>query len=384
MAAATLPASTDTVLFDGGPRLGRKLLLSGSGRCNLSHAGGVEDFIPRYGRNGRFLVHALHALAPASLVQFFATRGVSCETREDGKIFPASEKARDILAALIDAARGKTFKTETHVLSISRSSRGFSVITEGGDFPVDRIILAAGGLSYPETGSTGDGFAMAEALGHVIIPPRPALTAVVSPGFGALSGNTFTDVEAAVFRDGKIVVKNRGSLLFTHKGVSGPVILDLSRYVREGDIITVNFLFPRNPEEFLLSFQALIKQRGGEKIVNFLADFPVTRALINHILESISMGQEKRCADLTKSEIRRTAEGLVRFPVPVTTLEGWRTAMVTSGGVDLRGVNPKTMESRSVPGLFFAGEVLDIDGDTGGYNLQAAFSTGYLAARSCL
>jgi hypothetical protein len=304
--------------------------------------------------------------------------------RKDGKVFPASEKARDILAALLEAARGAVLKTDCRVLSVTRSGGGFSLQTDSGIFSAGRVIVASGGLSYPETGSTGDGCTIAAALGHGIVSPRPALTAVVSPGFENLAGNTFPGVDASVFRNGKIIFKNREDLLFTHQGVSGPLILDISRYLQKGDIITVNFLFPLNPEEFLASFPGNIKNRGGEKIGSFLAGFPVTRALIDHILRAAFVGSEKRCADLSKAEIRRTAEGFVRFPVPVEDVEGWRTAMATAGGVDLRGINPKTMESRLIPGLYFAGEVLDIDGDSGGYNLQAAFSTGYLAARSCL
>ncbi len=384
MAAAGLAGAAETLIFEGGPRPGRKLLLSGSGRCNFTHAAGVDEFVPRYGDNGRFLRPALHALPPEALVDFFRLRGVSPEIREDGKIFPASGRARDILEALLAAASGARLLTGSRVTAILRDGTGFRLHGKGADFVVDRVVLATGGLSFPRTGSAGDGYELARRLGHSIVSPRPALCGVLSSGFAALAGNAFPSVEASVLREGRLIRRGAGALLFTHGGVSGPVILDLSRHILPGDLLSVNFLHPRNRETFLAGLPALVKEEGAGRIGTFLANLPLSRGLTDLVLAAAGLTRDRRRADLSARETRRLGELLVRFPVPVEGMEGFDTAMATAGGVRLDEVNPRTMESRLVPGLHFAGEVLDIDGDTGGYNLQAAFATGHLAARSIL
>jgi predicted Rossmann fold flavoprotein len=402
MAAAGL--SGDVRVFEGGKRLGRKLLLSGGGQCNITHSGAAGDFPRHYGENGRFLKTALHAFPPEALMDFFRGCGLDFLIREDGKIFPKTLSARSVLDALINAAGNAVFVTGAKVTALRAVSDGFGIETKEGPrgdkkmYEADRVLLAAGGLSYPETGSDGSGFALARQLGHSIRQPKPALCGLVSPGFAPLAGNSFQNAGVSVFRSetapdqegrspagpaaGRRVLHAEGSFLFTHRGVGGPVILNLSRYIERGDILAVNFLYPQNPEEFLAAFPRMAKKEARKTVSGLLSAYPLTRALEDFILARVSIPRTKPCAQLTRAEMRKLAEQLVRFPVPVTRTDGFQAAMVTAGGVSLSEVNPRTMESRIVPGLYFAGEILDIDGDEGGYNLQAAFSTARLASAS--
>jgi predicted Rossmann fold flavoprotein len=405
MAAASLPSPVQVTLFESGNQSGRKLLLSGSGRCNITHTGDVGDFLTHYGDNGKFLKAALYAFGPEALREFFRGRGLDFITREDGKIFPVTEKARSVLDCLLKACKNVKIVTGKKVLSIRKNSgngnsdenstknnensknRGVFTITTTPDasvYEADKIILATGGLSFPSTGADGSGLAIAVTLGHSLTPPRPALCGVISGGCEILAGNSFANIGAGIFRAGRLIRRGVGDLLFTHRGVSGPLILNLSRFLKAGDTITLNFLHPTNPEEFLSRFNGMVKKDPHKTAGAILSAFPLTRALEDLILERCGIERAKTCAELSKAEMRRLAEHLVRFPVPVQATEGYNTAMVTAGGIRLDEVNPKTMESRVTGGLYFAGEILDIDGDEGGYNLQAAFSTGRLAAQSII
>lgn len=384
MAAAA--AGKKALLVERNPRPGRKLLLSGSGRCNITHTGEVDDFIRRYGCNGKFLRPALRSFPPEALLDFFKTRGLDFLVREDGKIFPATLKAGDVLRRLVEEVGEDRIMERTRVIGAERIPRGFLVRIASAEMEetilAAKLVLATGGLSYPGTGSTGDGYDFARALGHSVVEPRPALTGVLSPGFRDLAGNSFSLVEVSLYREGKRIASARGDFLFTHRGVSGPAVLDLSRSIEKGDLLTVDFLHPEKPEDVADRLRLECRTRARERTTSYLASPPVTRALAEHILGAGGIPGEKKLGDLNRREMRYLSDSLSRFPVPVRELEGFDSAMTTAGGVALNEVNPKTMESRLVPGLYFAGEVLDVDGDSGGYNLQAAFSTGRLAGKS--
>jgi predicted Rossmann fold flavoprotein len=388
MAAARLAGEFQVTVFESGPRPGRKLLLSGGGQCNITHTGEIADFLTHYGKNGKFLKTALYAFPPKALLDFFRQRGLDFLEREDGKIFPKTLKARDVLDKLLAAGENAAIMSGEKVTGINKKADVFILETEKSPraskktYEADKVILATGGLSYPETGSGGSGFSL--ALGHRITPLRPALCGVISPGFKDLAGNSFTAAGIAVFRAGRLILRGEGDILFTHRGVSGPAVLNLSRYLEAGDTLAINFLHPTDPEEFLAAFPGTVKKEERKTIGGFLSAFPLTRALQDVVLARNGVPRSKPCAQLTKTDMRKIAEHLVRFPVPVVETEGFHAAMVTAGGVSLDEVNPKTMESRVTAGLYFAGEILDIDGDEGGYNLQAAFSTGWLAAASIL
>jgi hypothetical protein len=362
---------------------GRKLLISGSGRCNLTHDGEARAFLDRYGGAGRFLRPALLGFTNLDLVAFFEERGLSMTTLEGGKVFPETQRSRDVLTVLlaecearkVEISGGKT------VTSIEKSEEGFLVAC-GNDIHRSRfLVIATGGRSYPATGSAGDGYSFAEALGHAIAEVGPALAPVRIRDypFADLAGISLPGARVSIFR-GKKVKEGVGDVLFTHDGLSGPGILDLSRDIRDGDLLRVSFAGARKKEEMERWLLARSEEEGGRNLRSVLAELAIPARLASRVLELLEIPQDLKCASMTRRMRIDLADHLSGFPMIVEEVGGFDLAMATRGGVDLREIDPKTMESRLVPGLYFVGEVLDVDGDTGGYNLQAAFSTGFLAA----
>jgi predicted Rossmann fold flavoprotein len=368
---------------------GRKLLISGSGHCNITHGGDISAFFDHYGGHGRFLRPALLSFTNLDLISFFAARGLAMAEDKNGKVFPESMRSRDVLNILVEECRSKNISLECgcDVLSVNREGDGFLICCTRRAFKSRILVIATGGRSYPATGSTGDGYGFAADLGHSIVETAPALVPVFVKDypFSELSGLSFPNLNISLYRQ-KRIVEAKGDLLFTHQGLSGPVILDLSRHIRPGDTLKLSFL----PEEMRPAMHEWLMKKAGEegarKLGAVLAASPylehLPTRLIKRILELQKIPADMGSAHLSREMRQLLVERLAGFPMVVTRLGGYDQAMVTRGGVELLEVNPKTMESRLVKGLFLIGEVLDIDGDTGGYNLQAAFSTAMLAARS--
>lgn len=372
---------------------GRKLLISGSGRCNITHEGDILAFLDHYGDHGRFLRPALLSFTNLDLISFFEERGLAMIQAEGGKIFPVTLRSRDVLDVLIEECRARNIHMRCNQvvesIAIVRSEDGFEVVSEDQTYQSRLLVIATGGCSYPATGSTGDGYSFARDLGHSITEIGPALTPVYIKDypFSELAGISFQNMEVSLYRDRKI--KDwQGDILFTHQGLSGPGILDQSRHIRAGDILKLSFVDARKRDELENWLLDRTKMDGGRGLRSVLADLDLSHAqplpsrLITKILELSGIPADLKCAHLAREMRTLLADNLTGFPVIVAKLGGFDVAMVTRGGVDLKEVNSKTMESRRVKGLYLVGEVLDIDGDTGGYNLQAAFSTGMLAARS--
>lgn len=376
---------------------GRKLLVSGSGHCNITHDGDMLEFLDRYGDHGRFLRSALRSFTNCDLTSFFKGRGLPMVMAEGGKIFPGTMRSRDVLDVLMKecSAHNIHLRFRQKVESIVRSGDGFEVISVNHTYWSRLVVIATGGRSYPATGSTGDGYSFARGLGHNIVEIGPALTPVYIKDypFSELAGTSFSGMDISLNR-GRKIKDWRGDVLFTHQGLSGPGILDLSRYIRAGDTLKLAFL-PAGKrealEEWLLDRTG---KDGGKGLKSVLVDLPYSllpsqtlrlplpTRLITRILEVSGIPASLKCAHLTREMRTLLADNLTGFPMIVLRLGGFDVAMVTRGGVDLKEVNSKTMGSKLVKGLYLVGEVLDVDGDTGGYNLQAAFSTGMLAARS--
>ena len=383
--AACSAGGPETLLIEGGTKAGRKLLITAAGQCNFTHRGTVPELLKRYNSMERFLRPALFSFTNDEAVRFFEERGVPSYSDEAGRVLPRSLAARDILHALTEAARkrGTRFHLNDRVLKVEREKENFRVITKLRNFTCARLIIATGGQSFPKTGSTGDGYRLAEELGHRIIPPHPALTGIESDNFPLVTqaGLSFEDREIELYREGKLQSRYRGNLLITHKGLSGPVIINNSRDMKGGDEIRTNFTeYSREELNRLWSDQA--SRDGKKQLGSFLKTLSLPRNLIPSLLEDIPA--DKALSQVTKKERNRLLEDLTAYRVSLDRLQGWTTAMVTAGGVDTKEINPKTMESRLLEGLYFAGEVLDVDGDSGGYNVQAAFSTGFLAGQSAL
>jgi predicted Rossmann fold flavoprotein len=372
---------------------GHKLLISGCGHCNITHDGNIQDFLNHFGDHGRFLRPALLGFTNSDLISFFRGLGLNMIRGKGDKIFPETFQAKDVLNVLIEQCRekGVIIKCNQTVKSITRNEDGFLVGCIGGSYGSRLLVIATGGCSYPATGSSGDGYRFAGILGHRIAEIGPALTPLLIEDypFSDLAGLSFPDMMISLYRHAKIR-EHRGDILFTHEGLSGPGVLDLSRYIRAGDILKLSFVPEGKRDELERWLVDRARQDGGQSLLSMLADLPdfipncvpLPSRLTKRILEISGLASDLQMAQLPREMRNRLIDNLSALSLVVSDLCGYNTAMVTRGGVETTEVNPKSMQSRLVKGLYLVGEVLDVDGDTGGYNLQAAFSTGMLAARS--
>jgi predicted Rossmann fold flavoprotein len=374
---ASASCGKQTVVLEKNDRPGVKLRLSGSGQCNLTHSGAIDDFLNHYGdtKKSRFVKPALFAFPNTEIMRFFEQSGVPLFEREDGKIFPRSLQSGDVLRVLVERLEenGGQLRTGVAIQSVRRTDDGFCVETNQGAFTSNHLTIATGGMSYPQTGSTGDGYRWAEQFGHRIVPPCPALTPVVVEHypFADASGISFENVPIDVYRCGKKFRQGCGDVLLTHRGLSGPGILDLSRYLEPGD--TLRLPICRSVGEWETQFI------GKKLLKNALVPLGIPDRLLLLLLMELGISPETPAAEVDRETRHRLKQSLEGFSFIVKRLGGFDEAMATCGGVALEEVHRQTMESRLVPGLFFCGEVLDIDGDSGGYNIQFALSSGFLA-----
>lgn len=373
-------------ILEKNPSPGRKLLMTGAGQCNMTHEGDVAEFIAHYGDNGKFLKPALMNFQNRDLVKFFGERGLPVITEPGGRIFPAPRNSMKVLEVLQKACASNKVETKLGdpLLQISRKEKGFHLLTKNGEFFSENVVVATGGMTYPQTGSTGDGYAFARSLGHKVTDTGTALAPVITRDhkLASLSGISFAEASVSLYRGEKKLAKKNGDLLITHTGLSGPVILDLSRFIRKGDTLKISFIRDLNEQQADEMLLTKCRESGSRQVRKALLAFGLPERFAEKLLEVAGIDRELTGAQLSKESRSLLAGFLAGFPMAVGHLGGVEEAMVTRGGVALDEVNSKTMGSRLVPGLYFIGEVLDIDGDTGGYNLQAAFSTAALAARS--
>ena len=364
---------------------GRKLLITGAGQCNLTHGGEIREFFTRYGDNGTFLRPALLGFTNQDLIDFFESRGLSLSTDDNRKVFPQTRKASDVLDILLSKCRrrGVVLHCNEAVKSVETSEDGFSVQTETARYTASNVVIATGGMSYPATGSSGDGYRIAAGLGQPVTKIRPALAAVYIRDYpySHLSGLSFENAVVSLYRKNKKIHQSTGDLLFTHKGLSGPVILHLSRFIEAEDLLKISFVPGTNRETLLKNLIEKTGSHGKRLVKTILSEYDLPERFVKELLHQSEISADCTGAHLPKKARNTLIEHLIACPFIVKSCGGFNEAMVTAGGVSLESVNPKTMESKLVPNLYFIGEVLDIDGDTGGYNLQAAFSTAYAAAK---
>ena len=388
---AALAGASVTVL-EKMPQPARKLRITGKGRCNLTNIAPLPEFIGHFGPRGVFLRSCFARFFSEDLVAFFEALGVPLVTERGGRVFPESERAAEIADALLRWARGSgvALRPRAPVAAILvRDGRVRGVRAEAGEIAADAIVLATGGASYPATGSTGDGYALARAVGHTIVPPRPALVPLVTAGNVAtrLQGLSLRNVTARVIVDGRRRPEAFGEMLFTHFGLSGPIILTLSRTAvdalreRRGVEIAIDLKPALDAAKLDERLRREIREHGRRSYRTLLGEL-LPRTLIPVAIDLTEIDPEKPGSQLGAKERMRLRDWLKDFRLTVTGHRSWEEAVITAGGIDTRAVDPRTMESRIVAGLHFAGEVLDIDADTGGYNLQAAFSTGWMAGRA--
>ena len=368
---------------------GKKMLITGKGRCNITNAGELPEIIKNLPGNGRFLNSALHRFTNDDIVDMLESNGLATKVERGNRVFPVSDKAKDVVDTLVKifTQAGGKLLCDTKALEILiKEGRVTGVKTVSGVYQADAVILCAGGASYPGTGSDGGGAKLAAKVGHNIIPLKPSLVPLESdyPYIEALQGLSLRNVRATLIADGKKLGSEFGEMLFSHFGVSGPIILSLSnvasKALSEGKEVELDIdLKPALSREKLdARIQRDFQQYSRKQLLNGLKDL-LPQRLIPMVLDMAYLDEEKFINQVSKEERTRLLETLKNFVVPITATRPIAEAIVTAGGVDVKEINPKTMESKLINGLYFAGEVMDVDGYTGGFNLQAAFSSGYAA-----
>lgn len=372
-----------TVLVEKNPRLGKKLSITGKGRCNLTNICDVSDMMEAVPRNASFLYSAFYTFTNEQLMSFFEELGVPLKTERGGRVFPVSDRAQDIVNAL------ERFLAESgvHVMHgevkrlIQKEGRIIGIeMTDGAKYRADCVLVATGGKSYPQTGSTGDGYRFAEQAGHTVVSPTPSLVPLVTEEEYPLSGLSLKNVAITVYQEQKKIYEDFGEMLFTHYGVSGPIILSASAHMRENTKyrLFINWKPALTEAELdqriLRDFEAASRKQFRNAL-----DALLPKKMIPVMVEKSGIDPDLPVNQISKEQRKQLVKLFQAFPLTVIGKRPIREAIITSGGVSTKEVNPGTMESKKTAGLYFAGEVLDVDAYTGGFNLQIAFSTGYLA-----
>ena len=372
------------LLLEKNDRLGKKLLITGKGRCNVTNNCDGQEILRNIPRNGRFLYSALDAMPPQRIMDYFESHGCPLKTERGNRVFPVSDKAQSVLDCLRSELRSSGV--------IVRTARVREILTEDGavsgvrtdteTLETRRVILATGGLSYPTTGSTGDGFTMAKALGHTVTPTEGSLVPL------EVAGSDCPDMQGLSLRNcgvkllnakGKVLYKDFGELLFTHFGVSGPTVLSASCHLKgEGCRLVIDLKPALEENKLDERIQRDLEMYKNRSMENALTDL-LPRSMIPVVLRRLEIDANMQANSLTKQKRRTLVELLKAFSLEITGKRPVAEAIITSGGVKVSEIDPKTMESKLVPGLYFAGEIIDCDAYTGGFNLQIAWATAYAA-----
>lgn len=377
------------LLLEKARKPGVKILMSGGTRCNITHNCDARGIVAAFGPNGKFLHSALAGFGPKDAVAFFEAEGVATKVEETGKIFPVSDRALDVLNALLRRLERSGAK-----LSLGEPVRdlkpladgGFRIATERRELTASRVIITTGGLSYPGCGTTGDGYGFARQFGHTIVPTRPALVplTVQSSWIADLKGITMPDIDLKVFGDApKPLSSRRGSVLFAHFGLTGPAPLDVSRAVSgHNNPTSLRLELDLLPDVSESQFDEFVRTEThahGKQLLAVVLSDKLPRRVCDQVIVQSGMASDRKAAALSKDERRKLVSAVKRLQLPVKGTLGYEKAEVTAGGVSLDEVDSRTMQSKRMPGLYFAGEVLDLDGRIGGFNFQSAWSTGRLA-----
>lgn len=400
MMAACVAAENgnDVILVEKNEKLGKKIYITGKGRCNLTNDLPPAEFLQNVVHGGKFLYGAAYSFSPQSCMDFFSARGLALKTERGGRVFPLSDHASDVTKTLEKACKnaGVTVllnETAVELIAVNEESekgtmpRITAVKTDKREIGCDTAIICTGGLSYPSTGSTGDGYKFAEKFGLKLIPPRPALCGINLKGdfYKEAQGLFLKNVALSAYAGGKIIYDEFGEMLFTHFGISGPIALSLSSLINRTDFRQVRLFLDFKPaldEETLdRRLLRLFDEQKNKTLRGAAADL-LPQKMIGAVLKQANIPQEKRCNSVTKEERARLLKALKAFEMQPLSLRDFSEAIVTSGGVDVSEINPKTMGVKKVRGLKMCGETLDLDAFTGGFNLQIAFSTGFLAGKS--
>lgn len=383
-------AGAQVTILEKMPRVGKKMLITGKGRCNITNCAPIPELIQNMIGNGAFLYSAFHQFDNQEVIRFFGSLGVEVKTERGGRVFPVSDKAADVVKALqtklesLDVTVLTNHAVDECLVCDGRIS-GVKTTT-GTYYAADAVIVAVGGASYPATGSSGDGVRLAGRLGHTIVPLRPSLVPLETEEDWVrdVQGLSLRNVKVTLSGAGKKLEEEFGEMLFTHFGVSGPIILSLSRKAalaleKSDDVVLAIDLKPAlSLEKLDKRIQRDFTEQNRRQLRNVLPKLLPVR-LVDIVLDLAFLDGDKQVSQVTREERLRLMEVLKCLELTITKTRSVDEAIVTAGGVAVKEINPKTMESKRIQGLYFAGEVIDIDGYTGGFNLQAAFSTGYVA-----
>lgn len=380
----------DILVIERNPRPGKKIAITGKGRCNvttLNHE--LKDLISKYQRNGKFLYGAFSRFSVKDTMRYFEnTLKIPLKVERGNRVFPKSNNAVDIIYALQKEIL-EDILPNTSVLSFKMDGKKIvSAVTYKGGFSAKRYILATGGKSYPITGSNGDGYTLAQSVGHTIIEPKPALVPVICKErwLKKLEGLSLLNVKITAYQEGKQIVSRFGEALFTHHGMTGPIVIDMSRYIgdalEKGDVqLSIDFK-PALTKDVLDKRVILDFHIYRNKVFKNSLKKLLPSSLIPVVVELSGIDPEKKVAEISKNEREKLVNLLKDFRLTVLKLDSWEKAIVTAGGVNIKEIDSTTMKSKLVDNLYFAGEMIDVYGPTGGYNLQICWSTGILAARS--
>lgn len=389
MAAITAAqAGQKVVLLEKNDRLGKKLLITGKGRCNVTNNCSAQEVLNNTPRNGKFLYSAMAAFPPERAMEFFEGLGCQLKTERGQRVFPVTDKSQSVLDALQRGLKkaGVTVQTAKVEGILTEAGRAVGVKTGRGELRSSWVVLATGGASYPATGSTGDGYRMAKDLGHTIVEPQGSLVPLETAGDECqrMQGLALRNVAVKLLNPkGKAVYKDFGEMLFTHFGVSGPTVLSASAHIGKGEGWKLRIDLKPALEENKLDDRILrdLELYQNRTMENALTDL-LPRSMIPVVLDRVGVAHDLQANSFTKANRRALVETLKGFDVVITGKRPVSEAIITSGGVKAGEIDPKTMESKKVPGLYFAGELIDCDAYTGGFNLQIAWATGYAAGKA--
>lgn len=390
IAAGKASEKADVILIEKNDRVGMKLGITGKGRCNITNSADTEDFIKQYPRNAKFLYSALYNFTNYDIIELIEGYGVKTKVERGGRIFPESDRASDVVRALKKyALSGGAKLVHDEVKSVmTEDGRVTGVRTRSGVIKADRVIVCTGGKSYPKTGSTGDGYKFAADAGHAVTELRASLIPIITEEkwVSNLTGLSLRNIRITAFNQkNKKVFSDFGEMLFTHFGISGPVVLSMSAYLnnigREKYRIEIDLKSALDEDKLTARIMRDFEKYSRKHLQNALNDL-LPGALIPEVIAMAGIDAHKCVNEITREERASLVHAVKHFTVTAVSVRPIEEAIVTSGGVSVKEINPSTMESRLVKGLYFAGEVIDVDGYTGGYNLQAAFSTGFLAGEA--
>lgn len=385
-AALLADSGLNTLILEKKSKLGIKVLISGAGQCNFSQDEERTEFVKHFYDKERFVKAAIFNLDTKSLVEYFDQLGLKSVVRDDGKIFPASLKSSDLVNVLYDEFRNKiNLKRDTAVEAIDHDGQRYNLKLADELIFAKRVLLATGGFTYPSTGSAGDGYNFAKSLGHELVEPRRALSAFT------LKNYNFASCAGISLKEVKLICQDKnskdqvmvGDVLFTHKGISGPVVLHMSRYIKAGMKLKLALHSFENKEEFRTEFKSLCQQRRSQEIKTLLNVYLPKRLSLS-LLSQLNIRAEAKVSQLNKKDLSKIFESLAGFEFEVAKLASLEQAMLSAGGVSTKEISAKTMQSKLHQGLYFAGELIDVDGESGGYNIHWAFASAALAVKDIL